>query len=242
MSDQSLELPLKGRIVLVTGASRGIGYASAVSLAKAGAHIIACARTQGGLEDLDDEIKAAGGETTLVPIDFKQMDGIDALGLHIYERWGRLDGLLSCAAVLGELAPLPHVTVKSFEETLQMNVTTNYRLIRSFDPLLQASDAGRALFVSSMSSQSRNAFWGPYAVSKAGLDALVQVYAKEVEHTKVKANLLYPGPIRTQMRAKAMPGEDPETLKTPRELAPQIIKYLDPAFSENGQIINLRES
>lgn len=240
MSDQVKDKPLAGRVTLVTGASRGIGYASAVALAKAGSHIIATARTQGGLEDLDDEIRGFGGETTLVPLDLKQPDGIDQLGAIIHERWGRLDGLFANAGVLGELAPVPHLSVKSFDETMLINVTANFRLIRSMDPLLQASPAGRALFVSSRAAISRNAFWGLYAASKSALDALVQSYAHENEKTNLRVNLLYPGPVRTQMRAKAMPGEDPASLRTPKQLAPLILPYLSPDCNRHGEVIDLR--
>jgi len=229
VSDQNNDKPLAGRITLVTGASRGIGYATAVALAKAGSHIIATARTQGGLEDLDDEIRGLGGETTLVPLDLKQPDGIDQLGAIIHERWGRLDGLFANAGVLGELAPVPHVSVKSFDETMLINVTANFRLIRSMDPLLQESPSARALFVSSRGAVTRNAFWGLYAASKSALDALVQSYAHENEKSNLRVNLLYPGPTRTQMRAKAMPGENPDTLRN-----------LSPECEKHGEIIDIR--
>jgi NAD(P)-dependent dehydrogenase (short-subunit alcohol dehydrogenase family) len=242
MTSINKKKPLAGRITLVTGASRGIGYASAVALARAGSHIIATARTQGGLEDLDDEIRSFGGETTLVPLDLKQADGIDQLGKIIHDRWGRLDGLLSNAGILGELAPVPHISVKSFEETIVVNLLANFRIIRSMDPLLRASPAGRALFVSSRGAQSRSAFWGLYAASKSGLDAMVQSYAKETEKTDLRVNLLYPGPVRTQMRAKAMPGEDPETLRTPAEIAELLVPYLSPEIDIHGEIIDLRNS
>jgi len=241
MTTADKEKPLAGRVTLVTGASRGIGYASAIALAKAGSHIIATARTQGGLEDLDDEIRSFGGETTLVPMDLKQADGIDQLGKIINDRWGRLDGLLSNAAILGELAPVPHISVKSFEETIVVNLLANFRLIRSLDTLLRASPSGRALFVSSRGAQTRNAFWGLYAASKSGLDALVQSYANETEKTDLRVNLLYPGPTRTQMRAKAMPGEDPETLRTPSELAEMLVPYLSPETSAHGEIVDIRQ-
>lgn len=241
MSDITKDKPLAGRVTLVTGASRGIGYASAVALAKAGSHIIAIARTQGGLEDLDDEIKSFGGETSLVPLDLKQPDGVDQLGAVIHERWGRLDGLLSCAGLLGELAPVPHIDLKSFDETIAVNLTANFRLIRAMDPLLRVSESGRALFVSSRGAVSRSAFWGLYAASKSALDALVQSYAQETEATPIRANLLYPGPVRTQMRAKAMPGEDPDTLRTPADIAPLLVPYLSPECDQHGEIIDLRQ-
>ena len=236
MTDQ----PLKGRVTLVTGASRGIGYQAALALAKAGSHIIATARTQGGLEDLDDAIKAAGGETTLVPMDLKQFDGIDQLGKVIHDRWGKLDGLFGNAGVLGEITPAPHTVPKTFDEVMAVNLTANYRLIRSLDPLLQASEAGRALFVTSGVANSRRAFWGAYAASKAGLEAFVQCYANENETTNVNINLLNPGATRTQMRAKAMPGEDPSVLPNPADIAPLIVEMLSPPYSKNGEIVNFR--
>ena len=233
--------PLVGRVTLVTGASRGIGYQTAIALAKAGSHIIATARTQGGLEDLDDTIRKSGGECTIVPMDLKQADGIDQLGATIHERWGRLDGLLANAGVLGEMAPLPHITPKKWDETFAVNVTANFRLIRSLDSLLRASPAGRAVFVSSHSAVSRKAYWGLYAASKSALDAMVQSYAQETEQTNLRVNLINPGPIRTQMRAKAMPGEDPDTLAYPADIAPHIIPLLSPDWGTHGQIIDFRD-
>lgn len=241
MANAGKDKPLAGRVTLVTGASRGIGYQSAIALAKAGSHIIATARTQGGLEDLDDAIVALGGETTLVPMDLKQGDGIDQLGSIINKRWGRLDGLLANAGQLGEMAPLPHITPKKWEETFAVNVTANFRLIRSLDPLLRASPSGRAVFVSSRSAVSRKAFWGLYAASKSALDAMVMSYAQETEQTNLRVNLITPGPIRTQMRAKAMPGEDPDTLPMPVDIAPLIVPLLSPDWDQHGQITDFRD-
>ena len=232
--------PLSGRVTLVTGASRGIGYQAAIALAKAGSHIIATARTQGGLEDLDDAIRAIGGECTVVPMDFKAPDGIDQLGAAIHERWGRLDGLLANAGQLGEMAPVPHIDPKTFDETIAVNLTANYRLIRSLDPLLRASDSGRAVFMSSRGAQSRKAYWGLYAASKSALDALVMCYADETEQTNLKVNLVTPGPIRTQMRAKAMPGEDPDTLPQPADIAKKLVPLLSPDWDTHGEIIDFR--
>ena len=235
--------PLDGRVVLVTGATRGLGYAAALHLAGQGAHIVALGRTQGGLEDLDDAITAMGGEATLVPMDIKNFDGLDQLGGIIHERWGRLDGLLGNAGILGDITPAPHVEPKVFEDVFAVNVTANYRLIRSMDPLLRASDAGRAVFLSSGVSVSRRAFWSAYAASKAALDAFVQCYAKEVgEITNLRVNLLNPGAMRTAMRAKAMPGEDSETLPAPADVAPLVTEMLSPDYSENGEIIQFRET
>ena len=233
--------PLEGRITLVTGASRGIGYASALALAEAGSHIIAIARTQGGLEDLDDAITEAGGECTLVPMDIRQFDGIDQLGGIIHERWGRLDGFLANAGMLGDITPAPHVEPKTFDDVFAVNMTANYRFIRSLDPLLRASDAGRAVFLTSGVASSRRAYWNTYAASKAALEAFVQSYAKEVEVTNLKVNLLNPGATRTAMRAKAMPGEDPDTLPSPTDISGLIVDMLSPSFTDNDQIIAYRD-
>ena len=229
--------PLADRIALVTGASRGIGYAAALALAKAGAHIVALARTVGGLEELDDAVKAAGGSATLVPLDLKDYAGIDRLGGAIYERWGKLDMMVGNAGVLGPISPLGHIDEKPFDEVFAVNVTANWRLIRSFDPLLRASDAGRAVFVSSGAARKGAAYWGLYGASKAALEALVRAYAAEtVNITPVRAMLFNPGPIRTGMRASAMPGEDPLTLKTPDDLVPHLLRFLSPQSQETGQL------
>jgi NAD(P)-dependent dehydrogenase (short-subunit alcohol dehydrogenase family) len=222
---------LKDRVAVVTGASRGIGYAAALALAEAGAHVIAVARNVGGLEELDDAIRAKGGAATLVPFDLKDFAAIDRLGAAIHERWGKLD-------VLGPLSPLGHVDPKSFDEVLAVNVTANWRLIRSLDPLLQLSDAGRALFVSSGAAHKTMAFWGPYSVSKAALQALVMTYAAETQRTKLRVNLINPGALRTRMRADAMPGEDPQTLRTPEELAPHIVRMASTEAEEHGMIFD----
>lgn len=226
---------LSGRVVVVTGASRGIGWNAAVALGAAGAHVIAIARTVGALEELDDAIRAKGGSSaTLVPLDLKDHDAIDRLGLSIYERWGRLDGLLGNAGLLGLITPVAHLDPKEWNDVFALNVTSNYRLIRSLDPLLQRSDAGRALFLTSGAAERCRPFWGVYSASKAALDALVRTYAAEIATTKVRANLLDPGKLRTQMRAKAAPGEDPETLKHPSAVAPDIVRMLAPDFTDNG--------
>jgi NAD(P)-dependent dehydrogenase (short-subunit alcohol dehydrogenase family) len=228
---------LQGRIALVTGASRGIGRAAALALTDAGAHVIAVARTVGGLEELDDEIKAKGGTATLVPVDLKDFAGIDRMGAAIFERWGKLDILLANAGILGVLTPLTHLQPRVWDELMAINLTANWRLIRSLDQLLRLSDAGRALFVSSAAAVYNRPFWGGYAVSKAALDALVKTYAAELTGTTVKANLLYPGPTRTAMRAQAMPGEDPLTLPAPEDLAPLILDMLSPGYDANGEVV-----
>lgn len=230
---------LEGRIALVTGASRGIGYQTALGLARAGAHVIAVARTVGGLEELDDEIQAAGGSATLVPADLTDFDAIDRLGAAIFERWKKLDILIGNAGMLGPLSPLGHVKPKDWDKVLAVNVTANWRLIRSLDPLIRQSDAGRALFLSSGAARRIRPYWGPYAVSKAALEALVATWAAELAISSATANLMNPGPIRTAMRAQAMPGEDPETLKKPAELVDEILRMVEPAFKANGALFEV---
>jgi NAD(P)-dependent dehydrogenase (short-subunit alcohol dehydrogenase family) len=227
---------LKGRVAVVTGASRGIGRAVALELARHGAHVIAVARTVGALEDLDDAIKTAGGSATLVPVDLKDFTAIDHLGSAIHERWGKLDILIGNAGILGPLSPLGHVEPKAFDEVMAVNVTANWRLIRSLDPLLKESDAGRALFVSSGAAHKNLAYWGPYSVSKAALQALVATYANETLNTHIRTMLINPGPLRTRMRADAMPGEDPLSLRTPEELAPEILRFALPSSTDHGAI------
>ena len=232
---------LNEKIILVTGASRGIGRAAAKALADAGAHVIALARTVGGLEELDDEIqKAGGGSATLVPLDLRDYPALDRLGASIFERWGRLDGLFGNAGQLGQLSPLTHLDPKVFQEALDVNLTANWRLIRSLDPLLRKSDAGRALFVTSGAARKHTPFWGSYAVSKAALESLALTYAAECEGTAVKVNLLNPGPLRTKMRQKAMPGEDPSSLTPPEAIAPLIVELLSPACARHGEIVEFR--
>jgi NAD(P)-dependent dehydrogenase (short-subunit alcohol dehydrogenase family) len=233
--------PLADRIALVTGASRGIGYATALALAKAGAHIIALARTVGGLEELDDAVKLAGGSATLVPLDLKDYAGIDRLGLALRERFGRLDVLVGNAGILGPLSPLGHVEAKAWDEVMAVNVTANWRLIRAMDPLLRLSDAGRAVFVSSGVAALALAYWGPYAVAKAALETLARTYAAETATTNVRVNLFTPGPIRTRMRAQAFPGEDPLTLETPDKVADSLVALCLPSMQESGKLYAYRD-
>ncbi len=234
---------LSDKIVLVTGASRGIGYQAALEAAKRGAHVIAVARTVGGLEELDDEIQAAGSSATLVPLDLRDGDGIDRLGRAIFERWGKLDGLAGNAAMLGGLSPVAHFDPKEFDKVMALNVTANYRLLRSLDLLLRQSDAGRAVFVSSSSARSARAFWGPYAASKAALEALVKSYAAETGGaSKVRTNVFHPGAVRTAMRAQAVPGENPDTLPRPVVLAPKLIDMLEPGFDHNRMLFDWETS
>jgi NAD(P)-dependent dehydrogenase (short-subunit alcohol dehydrogenase family) len=232
--------PLSDRIALVTGASRGIGAAIAFELAQSGAHVVAVARTVGGLEALDDKIKAAGGSATLVPLDVKDRDGIARLALALNDRYRQLDVLVGNAGVLGPLSPLPHVETKDWDTLLAVNVTANWQLIRCMDPLLQRSQAGRAVFLTSSVAYSGRAYWGPYAASKTALDALVRTYAAENATTKVRANLFSPGPVRTRMYLSAFPGADPATLPTPEKIAKAILPLCLPDCSENGRIYDFR--
>lgn len=232
---------LSGRVALVTGASRGIGYQIALQMAAAGAHVIAVARTQGGLEELDDQIREAGGSATLVPLDLQDMAGIDRLGGAIHERWGKLDILVANAGILGVIAPVGHVEAKIFEKVMAINVTSTWRLIRSVDPLLKASDAGRAILLSSLVAHTCRAFWGPYAASKAAVETLARCWAEENMNSPLRINSVNPGATRTAMRAQAMPGEDPETLPGPAEVAAKIIPLADPALKETGMLFDVRK-
>ena len=231
---------LAGRLALVTGATRGVGRAVALAYAREGAHLILVGRTAGALEEVDDEIRGDGGTATLLTLDLKTHDKIDALGPTIYQRWSKLDILVGNAGILGPLSPLGHVTADAWSEVLEINLSANWRLIRTLDPLLRRSEAGRAIFVTSGAAAAPRAYWGPYAVSKAGLEALVKVYAHEVENTPVRANLVNPGPTRTGMRAKAFPGEDPASLKPPEHVAETFVKLAEVACTDNGRLFDLR--
>jgi NAD(P)-dependent dehydrogenase (short-subunit alcohol dehydrogenase family) len=231
---------LTNRIALVTGASRGIGFATALALAKAGAHIIAVARTQGGLEELDDEIRKAGSSATLVPLSLTDFDGIARLGAALYERHGKLDILVGNAGVAGTSSPLGHVDLKPWNDMLAVNLTANFQLIRCMEPLLRKSDAGRAVFVTSAAASKANAYLGPYAASKAALDTLVRVWANETTITNIRVNLFDPGPIRTRMRAAVFPGEDPMTLDTPEQAAEFIVPMCAPDWSETGKLYDYK--
>ncbi|MIL10175.1 SDR family NAD(P)-dependent oxidoreductase [Salmonella enterica subsp. enterica] len=232
---------LTDRIALVTGASRGIGYQIAKHMAAAGAHVIAVARTVGGLEDLDDEIKAGGrGGATLVPLDLADMPAIDRLGGIINERWGKLDILVANAGMLGVISPVGHVEAKTFEKVMTINVVSQWRLFRSVDPLLKKSDAGRAIVLSSGAAHSARPFWGPYAASKAAIETLTRSWAGEVLESPLRINAVDPGATRTAMRALAMPGEDPSTLPDPATVARRIIALADPNLTHNGMIYQVK--
>jgi NAD(P)-dependent dehydrogenase (short-subunit alcohol dehydrogenase family) len=233
--------PLKDRLALVTGASRGIGRAVALALAQNGAHVVVAARTIGALEELDDEIRKGGGKATLLQVDLSKGDKIDQLGPTLFQRWGKLDIFVGNAGILGPLSPLHHVTEDAWKSVIDINLSANWRLIRTLDPLLKRSEAGRAVFMTSAASTGKYAYWGPYAVSKAGLEALVKTYAHELEDTPVRVNLVNPGPVRTAMRAKAFPGEDPGTLTAPEELVPMILEFASPACDFNGRVVNFSD-
>ncbi len=226
------------RIVLVTGASRGIGRAAALELAKAGNHVIATARSEKALTRLDDEIVAATGHNaTLIPLDLRDTAAIDRLASALLERFGRLDGLMGNAGVLGTLGPLENISPAAFQEALEVNFTANWRLIRAVHPLLRMSEAGRALFVTSGIVPRPRAFWGVYGATKAALETMIACYADEIENTPIRVNLFDPGAVRTEMRFKAMPGEDPLTLPTPQEVAATIPQYLSADFKLHGERI-----
>jgi len=229
------------RTVLVTGASRGIGRAAALAIAQSGAHVIATARSEKALTTLDDEIKAATGEgATLIPLDLRDFASVDKLAAILLERYGQLDGLLAAAGVLGNIGPLHHDSPTSFTETIETNLSANWRLIRALHPLLAVSSAGRALFVTSGAAINHRAYWGPYAASKAGLEAMILCYADEVEHSAMRVNLYDPGATATAMRHKAMPGEDQSKLPQPADVAKPIPFYLSEECDVHGARVSYR--
>jgi NAD(P)-dependent dehydrogenase (short-subunit alcohol dehydrogenase family) len=232
--------PAEKRIALVTGASRGIGRAVALELARQGWRVIATARAQKALESLDDEIRSLGGEATLIPLDLRDGAAIDQLGAALFERFGKLDALAACAGALGALTPAHQATPAIMDEVMAVNFIANWRLVRALHPLLRASDAGRAVFITSGAAKDPKAYWAPYAASKAALDAFVTAYARELNVTPINANLFNPGPTRTAMRAKAFPGEDPMTLPAPEDVAPSIVAMLAPTYAENGAWVQFK--
>ncbi|MCC4242659.1 SDR family NAD(P)-dependent oxidoreductase [Thalassospira povalilytica] len=229
---------LEGRVALITGASHGIGYAVAKRFAAEGAQVIAIGRNVGALEELSDEITDAGGKISLLPLDLIMFEKVDAIGPTIYERFGKLDIVVGNAGLLGEIAPVGHIDTQVFDNTVATNVTSNFRLIRTVDKLLQLSDAGRAIFVTSNASAKGRAFWGLYAATKAALEALVLSYAQELEESKVRVNLINPGRIRTKMRAEAYPGEDPETLPTPDSITDVFVDLAEASCTKHGEVVN----
>jgi NAD(P)-dependent dehydrogenase (short-subunit alcohol dehydrogenase family) len=235
-----MSLPLADRIALITGASRGIGYALALKLARAGAHVVAVARTVGGLEELDDAVRKAGSSATLVPLDMRDYDGFYRLAAALNERHQRLDVLIGNAAVPGQRSPLEHVQPQAWDEAMAVNVTANWHLIRAMDGLLRRSAAGRAVFITSGAATNARAYAGPYSVSKAALNVLARTYAAETNATPLRVNLFNPGPARTRMRAYVMPGEDPMTLPTPDEVAEKIVDLCLPSCTETGKLYDYR--
>lgn len=229
---------LKDRVALITGASRGIGAALAKGFAAEGAHVILVGRTVGALEEVDDEIRDAGGSATLVVMDLRDTPAIDRLGASIHERWGKLDILVANGGMLGQLTPIHQYDPDVWEEVIAVNLTANQRLVRSMDPLLRMSDAGRAIFVSSGAARNSRPYWGAYAVSKAALEAMVRGYAAETAKTKMRINIVDPGRTRTAMRAAAFPGEDPMTLKTPEELVPLFLELASPNCLRHGDLVD----
>lgn len=231
-------LRLQGRIALVTGASRGLGAALARRFAAEGAHLILVARTQGGLEELDDEIRAAGGTpSTLLPLDLRDFDKIDQMGAAIHQRFGRLDVLVGNAAVLGRLSPMGHLEPKGWDEVMALNLTANWRLIRSLDPLLRLSDAGRAIFVTCAAARDLQPYWGTYAVSKAALEAMVRIYAGELAGTKATANLVDPGVMGTALRRQGFPGEERTKLSAPESATEIFVTLAEAGSAQNGQLL-----
>ncbi|MDQ0471701.1 SDR family NAD(P)-dependent oxidoreductase [Labrys wisconsinensis] len=232
---------LRGRIILVTGASRGIGRAAALALAAEGATVVGVARTLAAMDGLQDAAKAVGGDLFAAAVDMADAPRIHELADLVGTRYGRLDGLFGNAGLLGPKAPIGEMSGRDWDYAISVNLTANWHLLHEFDPLLRRSDAGRALFVTSGVAWKRHAGWTPYAATKAGLEAMVGVYANEVADTPVRANLISPGPIRTELRVEAWPDEDPATVPTPEELAPAIVMLLSPGFTENGVIYDYRE-
>jgi NAD(P)-dependent dehydrogenase (short-subunit alcohol dehydrogenase family) len=229
---------LTDKIALITGASRGIGAAVAERYAAEGAHLVLAARTVGGLEEVDDKIRAAGGTATLVPLDLRDFVKIDELAAAIYQRFERLDILVGNAAEFGTFSPLGHIDPQLWQEVIDLNLTANWRLIRAIDPLLRAAPHGRAIFVTSGIARSPRAYWGPYAVSKAGLEVLVRTYAAECENTNVRANLIGPGVVRTRLRARVFPGEDPMNLPPPETVAEAFVQLALDDCTRNGEVVN----
>jgi NAD(P)-dependent dehydrogenase (short-subunit alcohol dehydrogenase family) len=228
---------LAGKVALVTGASRGLGAAVALAFAREGAHLVLAARTVGGLEEIDDQMRAAGGTATLVPLDLRQFAKIDELAAALFQRYGRLDVLVGNAAEFGVFSPLGHITPEIWSEVIDLNLTANWRLIRAMDPLLRAAPCGRAIFATSAIGRDTLAYWGPYAVSKTGLEMLVRIYAAEVSKTRVRVNLVDPGPLRTRLRARAFPGEDPMGVPPPESIAAFFVELALPDCTRNGEIV-----
>jgi NAD(P)-dependent dehydrogenase (short-subunit alcohol dehydrogenase family) len=228
---------LQGRIAVITGASRGIGRAVAERFAAEGAHVVALARTVGALEELDDAIVRAGGSTTLVPVDLAELDKLDQLGPSLYERFGKIDIFVANAGALGTLGPVTHHDAKDWEEVFKINVHANWRLMRTLEPALRLSDAGRAIFVTSGAAHKLSAYWGAYATSKIALEMMVKTWAQELASTAIRVNLLSPGPVATRMRAAAFPGEDPSTLRQPANVTEAFVDLAAADCLRHGETV-----
>ncbi|WP_026088268.1 SDR family NAD(P)-dependent oxidoreductase [Bartonella rattaustraliani] len=239
---KNVDFSLSGRVALVTGASRGIGYHLALELAARGAHIIALARTVDGLTELDNKMREKGSQVTLVPLDLHHMDNIDTLNASIAKRWGKLDIVVANAGILGTLSPVTHVENTVFEDIFQINLMSQWRLMKAVEALLRKSDAGRVTLLSSSVAHIARAFWGPYAASKAALEMIARCWAEELKQTPIKINCVDPGATRTAMRAQAMPGEDPQTLPSPQEVAEKIAHLSSPHLKETGKLFNVRQN
>lgn len=231
---------LQGQIALVTGASRGLGRAIALALAGEGAHVIISARATGALEELDDEIRAVGSAATILKLDLRAGDKIDQIGPALYQRWGKLDIFVGAGGILGPLSPLPHITSDAWAGVMDVNLNANWRLIRTLDPLFKLARAARVLFITSSAPAGDLAYWGPYAVSKAGLETLGRTYAEECVNTAVRVGLLDPGPMRTALRTKAFPGEDQRPLALPAEVAPLAVELVLPSSDMHGETVSYR--
>jgi len=230
---------LAGKIGIVTAAASGMGRAGAMRFAREGAHVLLLARNRKALEEVDDRIRAGGGKATLIPLDLADGKAIDALGPSLYERFGRLDVLVGNAAILGRLSPLPHIPGEHWDRSFAVNVTANWRLIRTLDPLLRRSEAGRVIFVTSGVARSARAYWAPYSVSKAALEALAKTYANETADSPIKVNLIDPGATATRMRAEAYPGEDQAMLPTPDEVAERFVALAMPGWVKTGTLVEV---
>jgi NAD(P)-dependent dehydrogenase (short-subunit alcohol dehydrogenase family) len=228
---------LKGRIAVVTGASRGIGRAVALRFAQEGAHVVALARTVGALEELDDAIVAAGGSATLVPVDLAELERLDQLGPSLYQRFGKVDIFVANAGTLGTLGPITNHAPKEWDSVMRLNVHANWHLMRTLEPALRLSDAGRAIFVTSGAAKADRAYWGAYAVTKAALEAMATTWAAELANTNIRVNLLSPGPIATRMRAAAFPGENQATLRQPEDIAPLFVDLAAPDCTRHGELV-----
>jgi NAD(P)-dependent dehydrogenase (short-subunit alcohol dehydrogenase family) len=233
---------LEGRVALITGASRGIGAALALELARLGAQCVLVARTQGGLEEVDDAIRSAGGKpATLLPFDLQKAEkDIDMIGPSIVERFGRLDILVHNAGALNKLTPVAHIDPRDWAEVMAVNLTASWRLIRSCDPPLRASDAGRAVFLTSGAALSARPYWGMYGAAKAAMDHLVATWAAEVASTALRVNLVDPGRTATKLRALAYPGEDPNSIAQPADVAPGIAALCLPSETRHGARIVIK--